>query len=84
MPKDDRPKICGVWVYSSQIGDGDTYHRVGTRGVTKIEFGKGCGLTGYFDTVMVYRNDKLMSEHPFHNCLGIDYFVGQPDPDEPF
>lgn len=78
MPKDARPAICGVWV---RDGEFYTYHRVGSFGVSKIEFSLACGLTGYFDTVMVYREDKLMAEYPFHGCVGVDYFQGQPDHD---
>lgn len=82
MPKHDRPQLCCVWFHCSP--DGECCWRVGSLGITKIEFGEGRGLTGHFDTVMVYRNDKLFAEYPFHNCTGVEYFEGQVDPDAEF
>lgn len=51
----------------------DEYYEVGDGVVTSIEWGEIAGHMAMLDTVRVFRDEKLYSEHLFANCLGV-YF----------
>ncbi|NIA72455.1 hypothetical protein HBA54_28100 [Pelagibius litoralis] len=74
-------------VHVATTPDGDEYYEVGRGGVTSIEWGgvtsiewggvtsiEWGGISGHMaelDTVRVFVNGQLSSEHPFCNCLGV-------------
>lgn len=49
------------------------YYEEGKRDVTSVEWGMVSGHMAGIDTVRVFKNGKLHSEHVFTNCLGV-YF----------
>ncbi|NIA70734.1 hypothetical protein HBA54_19220 [Pelagibius litoralis] len=61
------------------VSMGETYNEhfeVGLGDVTSIEWGTINGHMAHLDTVRVFVNGKLSSEHPFCNCLSV-FFVPQ-------
>lgn len=58
----------------SETDNGSEFYEVGRGGVTAIEWGEVCGHMAPLDTVRVFRDGKLHSEHAFSNCLGV-YFA---------
>ena len=59
--------------------NGDEFYEVGRGDITAIEWGEVCGHMALLDTVRVFKDGKLHSEHVFSNCLGV-YFADQEDP----
>lgn len=59
------------------FGENDEYYRVGFADVTAVEWHEQAGHMSMIPTIRVFINDKLHSEHPFHNILGVYYDEGQ-------
>lgn len=58
----------------SETDEGSEYYRVGDNQVTEIKWSTVNGHMAPLDTVQVYRNGVLHSEHMFANCSGV-YFA---------
>ena len=65
-------KLRAVSVASTD--NGDEFYVVGVGGVTAIEWGEVSGNMAFLDTIRVFKDGKLHSEHPFSNCEGV-YFA---------
>lgn len=68
---------------SVHIGMGETWNyefTVGLDGVTAIEWGSMNGHMAPLPTVRVFKNGQLHSEHPFCNCIGVEF---APQKDQP-
>lgn len=52
---------------------GSEYYNAGAFGITSIEWGEVSGHMSMIDTVRVFKDGKLHSEHPFTSCVGV-YF----------
>ena len=63
-------------VHVSANNDGDEYYGVGYGDVTAIEWGVTNGSLAKIQTIRVFKNGHLHSEHPFPNVLGVFF-----DPD---
>lgn len=64
-------KLNAVSVCSTN--DGDEYYEVGKNEVTEIKWSGTNGHMAPLDTVQVYKNGRLYSEHVFTQVLGV-YF----------
>ena len=63
-------------VHVTATDNGDEYYKVGFGDVTAIEWGVTNGSLAEIQTVRVFKNGHLHSEHPFPNVLSVYY-----DPD---
>lgn len=61
----------------SETNNGEEFYRVGFAGVTKIEWSETSGHMASLLTIQVWKDNKLHSEHPFSNVLGVYYAKGE-------
>ena len=67
-------------VHVSFYQDHDEYYEIGRNGVTSIEWGSiNDGHMASLDTVRVFLNGHLHSEHVFSNVLGVYYLTPKQD-----
>lgn len=76
MTADERPNlpINAVQVFATD--ESDEYYKVGFSDVTAIEWNVTNGSLAEIQTIRVFKNGHLHSEHPFPNVLSVYY-----DPD---
>ena len=55
----------------------EEFYSVGKDNVTAIEWGTQNGHMAAIPTVRVFKDGKLLSEHPFHNVLGVYFAEGK-------
>ena len=72
-------KLQSVSVFENE--NQSEYYEVGKNDVTAIEWGEVCGHMAMIDTVRVFKNGAIYSEHPFTSCLGV-CFEKEPGNDE--
>ncbi len=65
-----------IAVHVTATDNGDEYYKVGFGDVTGIEWGWTSGSMAAIQTIRVFKNGHLHSEHPFPNVLSVYY-----DPD---
>ena len=70
-------KLHAVEVCSDN--DGGEYYEVGKNGITAIKWDWTSGHMAALQTVTVYKNGKLHSEHCFSNVLGVYYATEEPN-----
>lgn len=63
-------------VHVFETNEVSEYYKVGFADVTGIEWGRTNGSMAAIQTVQVFKNGHLHSEHPFPNVLSVYY-----DPD---
>lgn len=68
-PRQERLQAISVF----ESAHASEYYEVGKNDVTEIRWSRTMGVGDYCDTVQVFKNGILSSEHPFCNCLGV-YF----------
>ncbi len=76
MTGDERSEMLLKAVHVSANNDGDEYYAVGFADVTAIKWDWANGSGAAIQTVQVFKNGHLHSEHPFPNVLSVYY-----DPD---
>ena len=62
-----------IAVHVACNNDGDEFYNVGERDVTAIVWGETNGHMAPLKTIVVYKDSKLHSEHPFSCVLGVYY-----------
>ncbi len=76
MDDQDRPNLPINAVSVAETDNGGEYYKVGYADVTAIEWSVTNGSLAEIQTIRVFKNGHLHSEHPFTNVLGVFY-----DPD---
>ena len=78
MKDRERSEKALIAVHVSCNQDGDEYHKVGFGDVTAVKWGLTSGHMAVLQTVQVFKDGKLFSEHPFSNVLGVYYDNPEP------
>jgi hypothetical protein len=68
-------KLDAVCVKTTETSQ--EYYRVGFMDVTAVEWGRVLGHMDWLDTVRVFKNGELHSEHLFANVEGVYFAAGE-------
>lgn len=77
MSEEERKPLRAVSV--AETNNGGEYHEVGHNRVTAITWSERPGEMAMVPTIVVWRDGKMFSEHPFSSVLGVYFAEGQSD-----